>query len=149
MTGDLPFVMKELSKKIPPSQELFLRTQDKHERGKEKIEELSTLNQTKEDQEGELATCRTDLETIRVKKEEAEAKKGQLVKEIEQLSRLEDRQSALAIEVRDIDQRIERSDVNRITDLKPIAEINAKSSREHLMRLRGKYSQRLPLVAIS
>ena len=117
MTGDLPFVMKELSENIPPSQELFLRTQDKHERGKEKIEELSTLNQTKEDQERELATCRTDLETIRVKKEEAEDKKVQLVEEIEQLSRLEDRQSALAIEVRDIDQRIERSDVNRITDL--------------------------------
>ena len=117
LTGDLPFVMKELSENIPPSQELFLRTQDKHERGKEKIEELSTLNQTKEDQERELATCRTDLETIRVKKEEAEDKKVQLVEEIEQLSRLEDRQSALAIEVRDIDQRIERSDVNRITDL--------------------------------
>ena len=48
LTGDLPFVMKELSENIPPSQELFLRTQDKHERGKEKIEELSTLNQTKE-----------------------------------------------------------------------------------------------------
>ena len=118
LTGDLPFVMKELSESIPPSQELFLRTQDNHERGREKIEELSTLNQTKEDQEGELATCRTDLETIRVKKEEAEDKKVQLVEEIEQLSRLEDRQSALAIEVRDIDQRIERSDVNRITDLK-------------------------------
>lgn len=118
LTGDLPFVMKELSENIPPSQELFLRTQDKHERGKEKIEELSTLNQTKEDQERKLATCRDELERIRVKKEEAEDKKVQLVEDIEQLSRLEDRQSALAIEVRDIDQRIERSDVNRITDLK-------------------------------
>ena len=28
LTGDLPFVMKELSENIPPSQELFLRTQD-------------------------------------------------------------------------------------------------------------------------
>ena len=117
LTGDLPFVMEELSENIPPGQELFLRTQDKHERGKEKIEELSTLNQTKEVKERELAICRTELETIRLKKEEAEDKRDQLVEDTEQLLRLESSQSALAIEVQDIDQRIERSDVNRINDL--------------------------------
>ena len=121
LEGEVPPVMKDLSESDLPTQELFLEIRNKHNAEKGKAEELLTLEQYRKNKETERDKCGTELEKIQEEEEEAEAEKAKLNEQIEQLLRLESSQQALEIQVRDIDQKIEKSDVNKINDLLTIS----------------------------
>ncbi len=138
LTGDLPFVMKELSKNIPPSQELFLKIRTKHEGGQEKAADLLKLNESKEAKKTDLDRCVTKLEELQREETEAKAEVAQIDTKIDQLSLLESSKRALEIQVQDIDQKIEKSDVNKIRDLLTVSRDSHETLKRAFDKAEGK-----------